>query len=134
MLARIVVLFTAGLAFAALAGIPARRLAGDLALLHCLTAVALCLVPALLTLVWVRAASRDPNQAPLVALGASGVRMFVVLLAALALYLQVPPFQQQDGFLVWVLAAYLYLLAVEVVLLVRGRNPERPPPIDPAAR
>jgi len=120
---RVVILITAGLAFAVFAGLPARHLAGDLALVHCLAAVLLCGVPAVLTLAGTHwAVSHDPRQAGLLALAASGVRMFAVLLVALLLHLQVPLFQDQ-GFLFWVLAAYLYLLAVEVLLLVLGRRP-----------
>ncbi|MFO0841960.1 MAG: hypothetical protein U0797_06100 [Gemmataceae bacterium] len=121
MTARIILLTTAALAFALL-GILARSLGGgDEALLHCLTAVLLCLVPGVVTLAathW--AAANDPRKAPLLALGASGVRMFGVLLVALALHLNVPLYQGA-GFLFWVAGAYLWLLAVEVALLVRGR-------------
>jgi hypothetical protein len=121
-IARITLLITAALAFVALAGIPTRYLVGDQAFLHCLAAVALCLVPALVTLAGTYAAlRRDPRKGGLVALAASGVRMFAVLLVALLLNLQVP-FFRPGGFLFWVLFAYLYLVAVEVVLLLAGRQ------------
>lgn len=127
MTARIVLLTTAALAFAALLGIPARSLGGgDEAFLHCLTAVLLCLVPGVVTVAathWV--AANDPRKAPLLALGASGVRMFGVLLVALFLHLNVPLYQDA-GFLFWVAGAYLWLLAVEVALLVRGRLSSHP--------
>jgi hypothetical protein len=80
-------------------------------------------VPAVATLLLVGwTARRDPQQMPLTVLGSSGVRMFVVLFAALLLYTQVPWFRGQEGFLFWVLAAYLYVLVVEIVLLLRWRR------------
>ena len=120
MIARVMLLIAAGLAFLLLAGLPARFLYGDEALIDCGTAVLLCLVPAVLTLFWIGSASQNPQQASLKLLAASGMRMFGVLSIAVLLYFQTPWFQGRDGFLFWVLAAYLYLLAVEVLLTVRS--------------
>jgi hypothetical protein len=122
-IARVMLLIAAALAFLLLAGLPARFLYGDEALIACGTALLLCLVPAVLTLVWIGSASQDPNQASLKLLAASGMRMFGVLSVAVLLYFQVPWFQGRDSFLFWVLAAYLYLLAVEVFLTVRSPKP-----------
>jgi hypothetical protein len=119
--ARIVLLITAGLAFAAVFGLAARTLSGDTALLYCATAVLICLLPAVATLAWLhRAMQRQPQLAALLALGFSGVRMFAVLAVAIALHLQVP-FYHGQAFLVWVLGAYFYLLTAETLLLVVGR-------------
>ena len=94
-------------------------------MIFCLTATFLCLIPGVLTVIWIDATSRqDPQQASLKLLGASGVRMFVVLSVAVLLYFQTPWFQGQDSFLFWVLGAYLYLLAVEVLLTVRSPQPK----------
>ena len=124
MIARVMLLIAAGLAFLLLAGLPARFLYGDEALIACGTAVLLCLVPAVLTLFWIGSAVRqDPHQASLKLLAASGLRMFGVLSVAVLLYFQTPWFQGRDSFLFWVLAAYLYLLAVEVLLTVRSPKP-----------
>ena len=124
MIARLMLLIAAGLAFLLLAGLPARFLYGDEALICCGTAVLLCLIPAVLTMVWIGpAAGQDANQASLGLLAASGLRMFGVLSVAVLLYFQTPWFQGRDSFLFWVLAAYLYLLAVEVVLTVRRPKP-----------
>ena len=123
MIARVMLLIAAALAFLLLAGLSAHFLYGDEALIACGTAVALCLVPAVLTLFWIGSASQDPNQASLKLLAASGMRMFGVLSVAVLLYFQVPWFQGRDSFLFWVLAAYLYLLAVEVMLTVRSPKP-----------
>ena len=119
MIARVLTLVLAAAALWALAAVPARHFAGDESAIHGAAAVLLCLVPGVVTLVWAARATRnDPRQLPLIALGASGVRMFVVATAACALYLAVPPFRAEVGFLVWVLGAYLVLLAVELGLLL----------------
>jgi threonine/homoserine/homoserine lactone efflux protein len=124
---RVLTLVLAAAALWALAALPARHFAGDDSAIHGAAAVLLCLVPGVLTLIWAASAARsDPRQLPLVALGASGVRMFVVAGVACLLYLRVPPFQAEVGFLVWVLGAYFALLAVELWLLLgRPLNAER---------
>ena len=125
MIARVMLLIAAGLVFILLAGLPARYLAGDQAMVCCLTATLLCLVPGVLTMLWLGPTlQRDPHQASLKLLGASGLRMFGVLSVAVLLYFQTPWFQGQDSFLFWVLGAYLYLLAVEVLLTVRSPQPK----------
>ena len=131
MTSRVLLLIAATAAFWLLTALPARYLYGDAEALFAGVAVLLCLVPAVLTLLWAGRSYRDdPQQATLTALGASGVRMFAVLIAAMLLYLKVPPFQGEASFLLWVAAAYLFTLAAEVVLLVRGakavgtKNPE----------
>lgn len=124
MISRALLLVVASAVFWLLTALPARHLWGDLAAVHAGVAVLLCLVPAVLTLLWAGWASRnDPRQALLTALGASGVRMFVVLVAALLLYTQVPPFRNEPTFLGWVVAAYLFTLLVEIILLVRAVKP-----------
>jgi hypothetical protein len=119
-IARSLLLIVASAIFWLLTALPARYFAGDWAVVQAGVAVLLCLVPAVATLCWSSWTFRsDPRQAALAALGSSGLRMFVVLLVALLLYTKVPPFQGEDGFLFWVAAAYLYTLAIEIVLLVR---------------
>jgi len=125
-IARMSLLIAAGLAFTLLAGLPARFLVGDQAMFFCLSATFLCLIPGVLTILWIGPPSRqDAGQASLKLLGASGLRMFVVLSVAVLLYYQSPWFQGEDSFLFWVVGAYLFLLAVEVLLIVR---PPRPKP------
>jgi len=127
-ISRTSLLIAAGLAFILLAGLPARYLAGDQSMIFCMVATLLCLVPGVLTMLWIGATSRqDPGQASLKLLGASGVRMFGVLCVAVLLYYQAPWFQGEDSFLFWVVGAYLFLLAVEVLLIVR---PPQPKPSD----
>lgn len=128
MTSRVLTLVLAAAALWALAAVPARHFGGDESAVHGAVAVLLCLVPGVLTLIWAAWVARsDPRQLPVVALGASGVRMFVVAGAACALYLGVPPFRAEIGFLIWVLGAYLSLLAVELWLLLGWRQPDADP-------
>ncbi|MGL4554710.1 MAG: hypothetical protein ACRC33_26385 [Gemmataceae bacterium] len=121
MTARVLFLVAAAAAFWLALGLPARQLAGDEAIVHAGVAVLLSLVPGVLTLVWAGWAYRqNPQQELLAALGATGLRMFVVLVSALLLHQTVGYFHS-PAFLLWVAGAYCFLLAVEVVLLVRGR-------------
>ena len=132
MIARISLLIAAGLAFLLLAGLPARFLWGDRAFIACGTAVLLCLLPGVLTMLWIGSTTRhDPHQASLKLLAASGLRMFGVLSVAVLLYFQAPWFQGRDSFLFWVLGAYLFLLAVEVLLTVRSPKPKSSEGNDP---
>lgn len=110
-----------------LAAYPASRLGGDQALVHSAVAMALCLVPAVLTLVvanW--ACSQASEQHLLLVLGGSGVRMFGVLSACLLLSTYAPYFQPL-AFWIWVLVFYLYVLGLEVFLLVLGRMASEAP-------
>jgi hypothetical protein len=86
------------------------------------TALALCLVPGLATLAWGSRAFREsaPEQLTMV-LGSTGLRLFGVLVVAVLLYQGVPPYRGQDAFLVWLLAFYLFTLALEMTLLLAGR-------------
>jgi hypothetical protein len=56
--------------------------------------------------------------------------MFAVLGAALVLYARVEPFRNEASFLFWVVAAYLFTLAVEILLLVRGTDAGQKTPED----
>jgi hypothetical protein len=99
--------------------IPARRIWGDTAAVHAGVALLLCLVPTTLTLLWSAwARGRSPEQQLIATLGGTGVRLFMVMTAALVLYQFVPFFREQAGFWAWLLVFYLFTLAFEVVLLV----------------
>jgi hypothetical protein len=119
---RLLLLLAGAGAFWVLAGIPARHFGGgDTALIYCGTALLLCVVPAAFTLAWSwYARSQDPFHQVAVILGGTGVRTFGVLFAFMLLHRNVP-FYHQDSFLLWVLAAYVTVLALEVVLLLVGR-------------
>jgi hypothetical protein len=104
-------------AFWAVLFLPARYLWGTAAIVYSLTALALCLVPALLILML---AERNPTGSPqatvMIVFGGTGLRIVVALGGGLALYSVVPYFQQV-GFWIWLLVFYLYTLVLEVVLL-----------------
>jgi len=94
---------------------------GDTALVYSAVAVVLCLVPAAVTMLWAGWAFRQsPEQQLLMLLGGTGVRMGVVLGAGLVLTMFVP-FFGQPSFWLWLLLFYLITLALEVVLVVKGR-------------
>jgi hypothetical protein len=87
-----------------------------------ITALLLCLVPACLTMLWLGwGPSKTPEQQVATILGGTGVRMFVVLGVCLLLT-ETVPYYQRPGFLIWVLLFYLFTLALEIVLLLRGRR------------
>lgn len=126
MTARVLTLITAAAAFWLAAGLPARYLGGgDEALVFSGVAVLLALVPGILVLVWVGlSSSLTPQQQTLAILGGTGVRMFAALLIAYVLHQNVD-FFRRPAFLLWVGAAYMFLLAVEVVLLVRAQQEQQ---------
>lgn len=108
-------------AFWLVTGLPARQFFGDETLVHGGVAVMLSLIPGMLTLFWANwAYGQNPHQEVLAILGATGVRLFGVLLLSLVLYMTVE-FFHRPAFLFWVAGAYCFLLTVEVLLLLRGR-------------
>jgi hypothetical protein len=118
-MAKVLQLLTASAGFALVVGLLARHLSGDLALLYCLVAVAIVTPPALLTLVLIQAlGASGPTFHGMVMLGSSGVRLVLVLLLASVLYLGLEIFQR-PAFLLWVGAAYIYVLIVEVGLVLQ---------------
>ena len=122
---RVSILVAAAAAFWVVLGLPARAVAGDEQLLFAGVAVALSLVPGVLAMLWAGwAHSQNPQMETLAVLGGTGVRMFGVLLAALALFQGTELFRKQ-AFLLWVAGAYVFLLAAEVVLLVRAQQPRQ---------
>jgi hypothetical protein len=112
----------AALAFWVALVIPTRLLWGDTNAVYCTVALAICLVPALLTLAWSVWAQAGPPEQQLVAvLGGTGIRLVVVSVLALMLYQRVDYFRQEPGFMVWVLVHYLFTLALEMAWLLAGR-------------
>lgn len=125
---RLAVLIGGSLALWLLLGLPARQFWGDAALIYAGVAVGLCLVPAALTLVWSDWALRhSPEQQLTMVLGGTGVRLFVVLGGAWALYSLVPYLSQQPGYWAWVFIFYMSTLALEMALILAGR-PSPPTP------
>jgi hypothetical protein len=119
---RLGLLLAGSFLFWALLAFPAFFLGGEVALAYSAIAAGLCLAPALVTMVgadW--AFHRSPDLYLTIILGGTGLRMFVVLGAALAVLHNLPYFQQ-GGFLPWVLVFYLITLALETVILLAGRT------------
>jgi hydrogenase-4 membrane subunit HyfE len=117
-------LLTGGVAAFWLAvAIPTRIFWNDLAALHAGVAALLCLAPALVTLVGVLWLSgQSPEQRILFALGASGIRMFGVLLLALLLHDAYPFLRLQPGFHAWILVFYLFTLLLETLLIAQRQH------------
>jgi hypothetical protein len=114
------VLLVGSLGFWAAAVYPTRLLGGEPAVVYSAVAVGLCLVPTAATLLWAERAFRgSPEQQLLMVLGGTGVRMATVLGAGLVLYYAVPYFQQ-TSFWICLLVFYLFTLALEMVLLIKG--------------
>ncbi len=107
--------------FWALATYPARLLWPDApTFLWSTTAAVLCLAPTALTLAWTRWAFRGkPEQQMLAVFGGTAVRMAVVLTVGLILFLSVEDFAHQR-FLILLVVYYLFTLALEMVVVVRG--------------
>jgi hypothetical protein len=108
-------------AFWGLVTYPARLLWPDAPTFAWSTAAALmCLVPTALTLLWTRWAYRgQPDQQLLAVMGGTAVRMAFVVAAGLILFFSVEAFQAQR-FWIFVVVYYLFTLALEMVLIVRG--------------
>jgi len=120
---RLLLLLAGCAAFWVLTALPARHLGGgDLALVYSATALALCLVPGILTILWASFALRgDGHEQLTMVLGATGLRLFGVALAGYVLFMQVPLFREQDGFLVWLVVCYVFTLGLEMTLLLANR-------------
>jgi hypothetical protein len=121
---RVLILFAGCAAFLVLTAIPAKHFGGDnLTYVYSGTAMLLCLIPGIFTLLWAgRAESSNPQQMPIVLLAATGVRMFGVLIAGFLLTQLVPLYHDRENFLIWLLVCYLFTLALEMTLLLKGRS------------
>jgi hypothetical protein len=121
---RLILLIGGSLAFWSLLALPAHAIWGGAALAYSATALALCLIPAALTLVWANHAYTQPADRQLtMVLGGTGVRLLLVAGGGMALMQFVPYFRepQTPGFLTWLLAFYLFTLVLETVLSLAGR-------------
>jgi hypothetical protein len=128
---RLALLIAGTMAFWALLALVAQAMWGRDSLVQSAVAAGLCLVPAAATFVWAAWAYRQSTDKQFaMVLGATGVRIFVVLVGAFVLYTSVPYFRQDvaPGFLVWVAIFYLFTLALETVLALSGRPAAGPLP------
>lgn len=97
---------------------PAQRIWGDDALMHSGVALALCLVPAVVTFVATSRLTKTTDQRMLAALGSTGLRMAFVLGIGMILNSQLPE-KFPNAFLYWLALFYLVILGLEVGLVVR---------------
>ena len=97
--------------------VPGYLVWGEPALLHSLTALGICLVPALVTLAWATKPNLSPETRVLAILGGSGIRLFATLGLGLVLTKFLPE-SFPEIFWLWVGFFYLFTLLVEVVLLL----------------
>jgi hypothetical protein len=113
-------------AFWLLLALPARYLGGgDSAVVQSGLAALMCLAPATAVMVWSQWALRKGGEQQLYAvLGGVGVRMFFVLGVGFLVSEVLGWYRGQLGFWIWLGVFYLFTLALEVVLLVKG-NPQR---------
>jgi hypothetical protein len=104
-------------------GDPEARLWNDSLAFYSLAAAVLCLIPTGLTLAWASWAARQSSEQQLMmTLGGTGLRMAFVLASGLLLFFRVPYFHE-PGFWGWILAFYLFTLALEMTLILTGRAP-----------
>ena len=107
---------------------PALMIWGEPAFLQSGTALALCLVPAVATMIVMQRFGNSPENRLLAGLGSSGIRMAAVLGIGFLLFRTMPETFPLP-FLYWLTLFYLVALAIEVSLLVRptgtqAKNPE----------
>lgn len=94
-------------------------------LMDSVVALLLCLFPTVAVLVWAsKAPATSPSQRMIQMLGSGGLRMASVLGMGMLLYSQVPEFQGQPSFWVWVLIFYLVTLVLEIIALARPTSAE----------
>lgn len=119
----ILTLIVAVLGFWALVSVPAHYLlGGELTYVYSGTAMLLCLVPAVLTMLWANSSAHlDPGHHSLIILGGTSVRMFGVLIVAFLLHRNVALYREEGGFLLWLVVFYMFTLAVEMNLLLANR-------------
>jgi hypothetical protein len=114
-------LITGSLFFWLLTCYPVQEFGGESALVHSALAAILCLLPSVVSLVWVSRARTTPAEQLVAILGGTGLRLGVVLGVGLFLFFAVPYFQQ-TSFLLCLVLFYLVNLALEMALLVSMRS------------
>jgi len=91
-----------------------------------ISAVVLCLLPALATLVLAeKARSWPPHVQIAVLLGGTGIRMIAVAVAAVVLARSVAALDVETGFMRWVVGFYFVTLAAEAYVVARSYSVPR---------
>jgi hypothetical protein len=88
---------------------------------HSLTALALCLMPALATLAWALKIGGAPEMQLVAILGGSGVRMAVALGGGLLLHETLPELFA-NTFWLWMVLFYMFILVIETILVVKNKQ------------
>jgi len=113
-------------AMSLLIALPGGLLLGESGVVFPAVAALLCVVPACVTFLLARLTREvAPEQEMFVILGGSGLRMFLVLIGAMALKAGAPYFEP-FSFLISVLFFYMFTLLIEVMLLVRRQTEPTP--------
>ncbi len=120
---RVLLLIAGSLAFWLLLALPVRMLGGgDRAIIFSGTALLLCLVPAVGTLIWAAWGLKEhPEQQLTMILGGTGLRMLFVLCTGLLISKYIPYYAEQTSFWIWLLVVYLFTLALEMGLMLTLR-------------
>jgi hypothetical protein len=118
---KLVVLAGCTLIIWALAIYPAWLLDGDSVWIHSLTALCLCLLPALATLAWALSSGDTAEPQLTTILGGSGIRLAFALGGGLLLYRTFPE-TFTDAFWIWMGLFYMFILALETLLILRKRQ------------
>lgn len=103
--------------------VPGWLIQGEQVWCQSLTALGLCLVPAMASLAWVWATRAKPDVQLLALLGGSGIRIGVTAAGAYVLCVFLPQLYP-DGFLVWLGLIYMGVLLLEILLAVRMKPAE----------
>jgi hypothetical protein len=97
---------------------------GEGTMLMSAVAVAVCLVPAILSLCWFHWANKGKPEDQLLAMfGGMGIRMLIVVALGMVLYHTVEALHYQR-FWLFIIFFYLLTLTLEVTLVVRERGPQ----------
>ena len=120
MIGRIVTVIVIALAAWVAAVAIAPALGWDAPYVVSVSAMTLCLVPVIATLVLAERARRwPPHLQATVLLGGTGIRMLFVAVGAIVLSRAVAALALETGFIGWVIGFYLMTLAVEAYILAR---------------
>lgn len=118
---RVLLLAAGGLGLWLVLLVPAWRL-GENAVLQSSVALAICLVPALATMLWAnRLWKQAPDMQLLAALGGSGIRIGATLGVGAFLYFRYPE-TFTAAFWGWVVLYYLVVLGLEIFLIIRPND------------
>jgi hypothetical protein len=123
----LLLLIGGSLAVAVVGALMATSAWGEAVIWPCAVAMAICLIPATITLVVSeRALSWRPEHQVAVIMGGTGLRMFVVAILTFVLSRQVVWLNEESGFMMWVLAFYGLTLGLEVTAILWAMAVKKP--------